>query len=206
MFYSIRGEIRALEDSLIAVDCGGLSFACIVSGNTLSKAGPVGSEITLYTQLIFKDDSFSLYGFYDRLEAECFKNLIGVTRIGPKSALSLLSVLTPEQFLEAVASEDTALLSKGKNIGQNGAKRIVLELKDKLADRFAGLLPENSARSGELFSSSYGPDTSAGEAEAALLTLGYGRADAKRAVSAVSAENKGMKTDEIIKEALRRLL
>ena len=132
MFYYLNGTITVLDTGLAVVDCGGVGYACHTTNYTLSKL-QVGKQAKLYTYCNIKEDAFDIYGFFTREELNCFERLLGVGGVGPKAALAILSVVTPDQFLLAVMTQDEKTLTMAQGVGKKMAQRILLELKDKLA-------------------------------------------------------------------------
>ena len=132
MIYSVHGKLVHLEPNLAVVECGGVGYGVRTSAVTVSRLPAMGEEVTLYTYLHVTDAGIDLFGFYDSYELSCFKMLLGVTRVGPKAALGVLSTVTAEQFAMAVAAGDFKTLAKAPGLGSKTAQRIVLELKDKL--------------------------------------------------------------------------
>ena len=132
MFYYLNGTITILDTNLAVVDCGGVGYACHTTNYTLSKL-QVGKQAKLFTYCNIKEDAFDIYGFSTREELNCFERLLGVGGVGPKAALAILSVVTPDQFLLAVMTQDEKTLTMAQGVGKKMAQRILLELKDKLA-------------------------------------------------------------------------
>ena len=132
MFYYLNGTITVLDTGLAVVDCGGVGYACHTTNYTLSKL-QVGKQAKLFTYCNIKEDAFDIYGFFTREELNCFERLLGVGGVGPKAALAILSVVTPDQFLLAVMTQDEKTLTMAQGVGKKMAQRILLELKDKLA-------------------------------------------------------------------------
>ena len=132
MLYSVRGKLIAIESNAAVVECGGVGYMCQTTMNTL-KAVKLNTEVTLYTYLNVREDAVDLFGFATKAELETFKNLIGVSGVGPKAGLAVLSELSPEQVAMAIASDDLKTITRAQGIGKKIAQRIVLELKDKLA-------------------------------------------------------------------------
>ena len=132
MFYYLNGTITVLDTGLAVVDCGGVGYACHTTNYTLSKL-QVGKQAKLFTYCNIKEDAFDIYGFSTREELNCFERLLGVGGVGPKAALAILSVVTPDQFLLAVMTQDEKTLTMAQGVGKKMAQRILLELKDKLA-------------------------------------------------------------------------
>ena len=139
MFYYLNGTITILDTNLAVVDCGGVGYACHTTNYTISRL-QVGRQARLYTYCNIKEDAFDIFGFYTREELDCFEKLLSVGGVGPKAALAILSVVTPDQFTLAVMTQDVKTLTMAQGVGKKLAERIMLELKGKFADggkRFA---------------------------------------------------------------------
>ena len=196
MIYSVHGKLVHLEPNLAVVECGGVGYGVRTSAVTVSRLPAMGEEVTLYTCLHVTDTGIDLFGFYDSYELSCFKMLLGVTRVGPKAALGVLSTVTAEQFAMAVAAGDFKTLAKAPGLGSKTAQRIVLELKDKLKkDKVvSGIeLPDFTPVQ---------ESSNAGEAISALVVLGYSQTEAAKALSGLPPE---LAANELIKQALKRL-
>lgn len=193
MFYSITGNIIMTDASSVAVECGGVGFKCNTSINTLKKIGTVGSRTTLYTYLAVREDALELFGFHDQQELDCFKLLIGISGVGPKAALAVLSEMTPDKLALAVSSGDAKSVTKAQGVGPKIAQRIVLELKGKLS--------AVTSADDDGFDASAAIEASDNTAEAvsALQFLGYSRYEAAKAVSTL---DKNMSVEDMIKKAL----
>ena len=133
MYYSLRGTLIAADGRSAAVECGGVGYLCTVSAQTYSQLPEPGEEVLLYTHLSVREDAMELYGFGTEKERNCFQLLIGVSGVGPKAALSILSATTPEGLATAIITGDEKALTVAQGIGKKIAQRILLELKDKLA-------------------------------------------------------------------------
>ncbi len=200
MLYYISGELVMTDQSFAVIDAGGIGYKLTVTGNTLGKlAAQTGKKARLYTHMAVREDAVELYGFYTTEELHAFRLLISVSGVGAKSAVSVLSLMTPERFALAVTTGDTKAIAKASGIGAKTAARIVLELKDKVAKEIScedadQALPE------EL---SGGAGGKLSEAQNALMVLGYTRAEAQYALKGISqdADLEGM-----IREALRKLM
>ena len=131
MFYSVRGKLIHTEVNIAVVECAGVGYKCQTTMNTLKKLKP-DSEVTLYTYLNVREDAMELFGFATTEELGIFKTLIGVSGVGPKVGLAILSVLTPQQVALAIASNDVKSITLAQGVGNKLAQRIILELKDKL--------------------------------------------------------------------------
>ncbi len=198
MFYYISGKYILAEANTIVLDAGGIGYKLTVSANTLAKTPTDGGNMKLYTYMSVKEDGVELFGFHDSEELMLFKLLITVSGVGPKAAISILSAFTPTKFAMAVGAQDAKALSKANGIGAKTAARIILELKDKVAKQI-------SADKGDISYNDTVSDPSAlADAKGALLVLGYSRSE----ISAVlnKFDPSGMDTEQIIKEALNRLM
>ena len=131
MFYYLRGTVAAIEEGLAVIDCGGVGFACYTTSATLSRLKP-GSEQTLYTYCSIREDAFDIYGFATREEQNCFRLLLGVSGVGPKAALAILSVLPPDRLTLAIMTGDEKALAAANGVGKKMAQRVILELRDKI--------------------------------------------------------------------------
>ena len=128
MFYSLTGKVVAIEDTAVALQCGGIAFRCMTTLNTISKIGRTGEEATLFTHLNVREDAMDLFGFYTQQELDCFKQLISVSGVGPKAALAILSQLSPDKLALCIASGDVKSITKAQGVGPKLAQRVVLEL------------------------------------------------------------------------------
>ena len=177
MFYYLNGTITILDTNLAVVDCGGVGYACYTTNYTISRL-QVGKQARLYTHCNIKEDAFDLFGFSTREELNCFEKLLGVSGVGPKAALAILSVVTPDQFTLAVMTQDEKTLTMAQGVGKKMAQRILLELKDKIA----GAQLELSGARMDTASPVHGSKTA--EATAALASLGYSQQEIGAALRA----------------------
>lgn len=200
MYYYLKGELAYREGSICVIDCGGVGYKLTVSMTTAnSMLSKLGKQVKLYTHMAVREDGIELYGFGSYDEKECFHKLIGVSGIGPKVALSILSTYTPDKLAFAIASEDVALIAKAPGIGKKTASRIILELKDKMSiDSDSDLIAE-SGISAPILSSK---NTNLSEAMEALMVLGYDRATI---TSTLRGVDNTMDAASIIKVALKKL-
>lgn len=199
MFYYLEGTVAELQANLAVIDCGGVGYACATTNNTLSKLKK-GERARLYTYLHVAENAFGLFGFSSLRELNSFKMLIGVSGVGPRAALAILSVSTPETLAMAIITGDEKAMTVAPGIGKKIAQRIILELKDKLA--------KESAAGGLDFSGGKNaPAAFAGkatEAVAALAVLGYSSQEAAAALKGVDVE--GLPLEEIIRQGLKRMV
>ena len=199
MIYSLEGILELSEPSMAVVNCGGVGYAVRTTFNTIPKLPKVGERVKVYTYMSVREDAVELFGFYDTNELNCFKQLISVSGVGPKAALSILSEMTPESFALAVVSSDSKAITKAQGIGTKIAQRIVLELKDKMAKR------EISAGENviQVTANAHTTTTNASEAITALVVLGYTNSEATKAVSSL---DPSLPVEELIKQALKKLV
>lgn len=197
MIYSVRGELIHTEPSLAVVECAGVGYACRTTMNTLKQIGGTGGEVRLFTYLHVREDAVDLFGFADTAELSCFKQLLSVSGVGPKAALSILSELNPSKLALCITTGDSKTLTRCPGIGAKTAQRIVLELKDKVAKEQHISAVDFAAQP------SVSPDNNnLSEALTALCVLGFPMQQAQNAVAGVEADAS---VEEIIKYALKRL-
>ena len=194
MIYSVKGELIHTEPGLAVVECGGVGYACRTSQQTLNSIR-TGSEGKLFTYLHVSENSLDLFGFSDTMELSCFRQLISVSGIGPKAALSVLSEISPSKLALCITTGDAKTLTKCPGIGLKTAQRIVLELKDKVAK-------EQHVTASEFASIPSAGGGSVGEALSALEVLGFAPAQAAAAIAGSSPEAS---VEELIKFALKNL-
>ena len=177
MFYYLSGTLTLVDGDIAVIDCGGVGYACRTTAYTLSRLR-TGQSAKLFTYCNIREDAFDIYGFSTREELHCFELLIGVTGVGPKAALAILSASTPERFALAIFSQDEKALTAAPGIGKKLAQRIILELKDKLGSQDmpqqTGALPESAPVVG----------SSLALAQAALAELGYTQPEIAAALKA----------------------
>lgn len=199
MFYYLDGTVAELLPYLAVIDCGGVGYACKTTNNTLS-ALKKGQRGKLYTYLNVGENLFELYGFATQSELNSFKMLIGVSGVGPKAALAILSVGTPETLAMAIVTGDEKSLTAAPGIGKKIAQRIILELKDKIAKETGGSLDFSGSKGGgvpALFASK------ASEAAQALAVLGYSSQEVSAALKGLDMD--ALPLEEIVRQGLKRM-
>ena len=194
MYYYLQGKLALVQLNLAVIDCGGVGYRCAISENTYKHIARL-EEARLYTYLNVKEDALDLYGFADEQEKLFFELLLSISGVGPKAALAILSVHTPESFAACVLSSDIKGITKAAGVGAKLAQRICLELKDKIAK--TKVVPADIPEEG--YEASLTDTVS--EAVAVLIALGYTKNDATKAVLKCSADN----TNDLVKQALRIL-
>lgn len=199
MYYYVNGTVAELEGGLAVIDCGGVGYACATTNYTLSQLKK-GAQAKLYTYLNVREDAMELFGFADQSELRSFKLLIGVSGVGPRAALSILSAVTPQQLALAVVTEDEKALTAANGIGKKTAQRVILELKDKLAGEEAFA----SGVKGGVSVAAAVPHSKKSEAQAALAVLGYGSAEINAALKDIDVD--ALTLEDIIRQALKRMM
>ena len=207
MFYYISGKLAHLEYGTAVIDAGGVGYRLTISGTTYDAMPPNRSVenppvVRLYSYMAVREDGVELFGFATKTELEAFKLLISVSGVGPKAAMSILTLLTPEKFALAVCTDDKKTISKANGIGPKTAARVILELKDKL-------MKENPAAASSAPFSADAPSVGGNrgklsEAVDALLVLGYSRAEAMNAIKDIDTDK--IELEEIIRLALKKLM
>ena len=200
MFYSLTGKIVYSDISSVAIDCQGVAFSVTTSVNTLRKLGNIGEVATVYTHLSVREDGVELFGFADSEELQYFKMLISVSGVGPKAAVAILSVLTPEMLALSITAGDVKGITKAQGVGPKIAQRVIIELKDKVSK----LVPSeiNTGRLSQSAAVLAAVNGNSEEAVNALMALGYTHSEA---ASAVSSLDSSLSVEELIKQALRNL-
>ena len=200
MFYYVNGTVAHLAPYLAVIDCGGVGYACRTTNNTLTRLKK-GETARLYTYLNVREDAMELYGFYSENELNCFQMLIGVSGVGPKAALSILSAATPESLAMSIITGDEKALTVAQGIGKKIAQRIILELKDKLAKG------QTVSAAGESVAGpavTIIPQNKLSEASAALAVLGYSQAEINVALKGIDIDNQSL--EQIIRLALKNMM
>lgn len=206
MFYYISGKLAYANPNTAVIDAGGVGYKLTISENTYNSLPPRhtvdGPVAKLFTYMAVREDGVELFGFANETELSSFKMLLSVSGVGPKAAISILSLLTPERFALAVCTEDRKTISKANGIGPKTAARIILELKDKLLKETD--LNEVASSSIESASSVKTNSGKLSEAQDALLVLGYSRSEALNVLKSIDTQT--LELEEIIKKALKLLM
>ena len=200
MFYYISGKVAAMDANLAVIDANGVGYALHTTSTSQADL-TVGDVGKLFTYNVIREDCFDLYGFSTLSEKRCFEMLIGVSGVGPKAALSILSSSTPEGLAMSILAEDEKTIMVAQGIGKKIAQRVILELKDKMAKN-APSFSVGNARVSSL------PQTAGGgygsEAAAALAVLGYSAAEISMALRDIDIE--GQPLEQIIRLALKNMV
>lgn len=198
MFYYVNGTVAETGPNLAVIDCGGVGYACATTNYTLSQLKK-GERAKLYTYLHVREEIFELYGFSSQAELNSFKMLIGVSGVGPKAALAVLSSTSPQNLALSIVTGDEKALTAAPGIGKKIAQRIILELKDKLIKEQGG----SEAGSGAA-AAMPAQNNKAGEAAAALAVLGYGSQEIAAALKGIDMD--ALPLEEIIRQSLKKMV
>jgi len=199
MFYYLEGTITVITQNLAVVDAGGVGYACYTTLNTLSHL-EMNKKAKLFTYCNVKEDAFDIYGFYSLSEKRCFEQLLSVSGVGPKAALSILSSASPESLALAIIGDDESALTIAPGVGKKLAQRIILELKDKVSKEMpalkaSGFVPQSDS------TGQPSPGSKQRDAAAALAVLGFGQSEISAAMRSLDIE--ALSTEEIIREVLK---
>ncbi len=200
MYYYVSGEVAHVEPYLAVIDCGGVGYACRTTTFTLSQIKK-GDKAKLFTYLSVREDAMDLYGFASSEELKLFQQLISVSGVGPKAALSILSAGTPANLALAIITGDEKSLTAAAGVGKKLAQRIILELKDKLAKG------QTVSAAGESVAGpavTIIPQNKLSEASAALAVLGYSQAEINVALKGIDIDNQSL--EQIIRLALKNMM
>ena len=199
MFYYLYGTLEINDAGICVIDCGGVGYkltTSLITSELLREK--MGQKVKLFTYLAVREDGVELFGFESNEERECFNKLITVSGVGPKAAMSILSIMTPDNFALAVCTEDAKAISKASGIGGKTAARIILELKDKLSVDIGTAAVKGAGRATVVMPMS-GNLT---EATEALMVLGY---DKNSVAGALAGLDPKADVGELIRAALKKL-
>lgn len=201
MISYIRGKLAAVEEEKVILDVGGVGYGIFMPGQSMGRLPAIGSEVQLHTYLNVREDAMQLFGFLTRDDLKIFKLVIGVSGIGPKGGLSILSKLTPDDLRFAVLSGDAKAISAAPGIGKKTAEKLIIELKDKLS--MEDMIRESVSEETVIPQSGItGIQT---DAVQALTALGYGSTEALRAVKQVAVTEE-TDVETVLKQALKYMM
>ena len=200
MFHYISGIAAELLPGIAVIDCGGIGFQINTSSYTLSQL-KAGEKAKLYTYVYLREDVMEIYGFSGKSEKHCFEMLLGVSGVGPKAALAILSVNTPESLMMSIISGNEKAITAAAGVGKKIAQRVILELKDKMAKETQSVSFDGAAA----FAAPVVSDKSKlGDASAALAVLGYSASEINAALKNIPMDDLSL--EEIIKQALKQMM
>lgn len=201
MIAKLTGRLDSTHANAAILDVNGVGYLVQCPGRILAQMGPAGSPVSLLIETHVREDAITLYGFADTGERDWFRLLLTIQGVGPKVGLSLLSALSPEQLILAVAARDKTALTRADGVGPKLAERLLSELKDKVGGIALGM-PATQATSAA--AAAPAADGAMGDAVSALVNLGYGRSEAMTAVAnAVKAGGEGV--SKLVPMALKEL-
>lgn len=203
MISYIKGELVDVTEQMIVIECNGIGYEIAVPVSTLTELPSTGNEVKIHTYLYVREDAVNLYGFLTKEDLYVFKLLIGINGIGPKGALGILSVITPEELRFAILADDVKTIAKAPGIGNKTAQKLIIELKDKLklSDVFEQSLKAEA--NGIETTESANMDIRS-EAVQALASLGYSLSEATKAVGKVEIDSETT-VEQLLKAALKKI-
>jgi Holliday junction DNA helicase RuvA len=202
MIYHVNGTLEYCEIGFCVIDCAGVGYKLTVSDNTFSAiCSHVGEKEKLFANLQVREDGVELFGFKTHDEMQAFKMLITVSGVGPKAAMAILSLLTPDRLYQAIISEDIKAISKASGVGAKTAARVVLELRDKVSKQY--FAPSTASVPTASAPTPIKGKGNLSEALDALVVLGYTRSEAQKALTGIDPK---LDVEKIIPLALAKLL
>ncbi len=195
MIAFLKGRVEYVDETGAVIDVNGVGFSVTMPSIDINKLPEIGAEVMVYTYMYVREDVMELFGFSNKESIKYFKKLIGVSGVGPKAAIALLSALTPSELALAIISSDAKMIGRAKGIGPKMAQRIVLELKGKVETEDAIEMPGKAEPI-------YKPTVDSAAVNA-LIALGCSPSEAQKTVMQITGEN--LTTEDVIKEALRRI-
>lgn len=195
MYSFIYGKIDEKTDNALVLDCNGVGYEIFVTTQTLSSVGGVGDYVKIHTYLHVREDAMCLFGFQSKKEKELFLSLISVSSVGAKTAMAILSGISADDLISAIAFGDASSIAKIKGIGKKTAERIILELKNSISNQDISLLNLNN--------SAEGSNSEFEDAVILLSTMGLTKTDALKLVNDVYTS--GDKTEDIVAKALKNM-
>jgi Holliday junction DNA helicase RuvA len=202
MIAALSGRLRTRDAGRIIVETGGVGYEVFIPLSTYYRLPPIGEPIALEIRQVVREDAVTLYGFVEPTEKQAFDLLMQVQHVGPKLALAILSVLSPDDLVTAIGREDVQRIDAVPGVGPKVAERVVRELRDRVVE-LKTRAPEQRASANF---AEPAPGTPADDAVSALVNLGYRPAEARRAVDAAADANPAATLEFILRESLTRLL
>ncbi len=202
MISYIRGELSAIEEDKVIVDVNGVGYGIFMPGQSIGLLPSIGEEVKIHTYLNVRDDAMQLFGFLTRDDLKIFKLVIGVSGIGPKGGLSILSQLSPNDLRFAVLASDAKAISAAPGIGKKTAEKLIIELKDKLS--VEDMLEKTMDTVGYANTSDSSNEVQT-EAIQAMVALGYGSTESMKAVKRVEI-TESTTAEDVLKQALKYMM
>jgi Holliday junction DNA helicase RuvA len=197
MISYLHGKLAYKLETSVVIDTGGVGYEVFMPSSSPVFLAREGEEVQAFTVMIVKEDEMSLYGFTDRESVRLFRQLIGVSGVGAKAAMSILSALSADEAVRAITFGDATMLTRANGVGKKSAERIILELSDKVGKAFGGGSATGAGASA-------GKNDPRAEAIEVLLSLGYSRSEAGAAVMGIEADG-GLTPEAYVKAALKSM-
>ncbi len=192
VIYHIDGKLITKTPAYVVIDCNGIGYAINISMHTYENIGN-GERLKLFTHLVIKEDSHTLYGFVEESERQLFIQLISVSGVGPNTARLMLSALKPNDIREAIITGNWALIKTVKGIGEKTAQKVVIDLKNKVGKSDGYEMNLSGGTRGSAFD----------EALAALLMLGFSKAEAEKGITKIKQQNPDYSVEDLVKYTLK---
>lgn len=202
MISYIRGELADIEEDKIIVDVNGVGYGIYMPGRLIGRLPGIGEQVKIHTYLNVREDAMQLFGFLTKDDLRVFKRVIGVSGIGPKGGLSILSQMSSDDLRFAVMANDAKAISAAPGIGKKTAEKLIIELKDKLSMEE---ILERQMGEAETVSAAGTPNAAQAEAVQALTALGYGSTESLKAVKKVP-NGEQMTVEDLLKQALKYMM
>ncbi len=200
MIAFLKGKVVSVSESRLVLDVNDVGFQISITSRDAARMPSVGHQVLLYTYLSVREDAMQLFGFLSEDDLEIYRLLIGVSGIGPKAGLGILSVLSADDLRFAVLADDAKAIARAPGVGNKTAQKLILELKDKLSLEEAIEKKLDNAADGGL-----DLQENKNQAVQALVALGYSGSEALRAVKQVEI-SPDMDTEDILKQALKKMV
>ena len=197
MISFLKGALAGKSESGVIIDVGGVGYSVSMPASDIAKIGDIGEKVTVYTHFHISENPVGLFGFLTNEQIDYFNKLISISGIGPKAAISVLGTLSVQDLAFAIIAEDVKAITRAPGVGPKAAQRIILELKGKIDTQDAVSVPDRGTVAA---TSAVRADTGAVNA---LIALGASPSEAQKTVMQIDAT--GLTTEEVIKEALRRM-
>lgn len=198
----IKGTVQGILEDSVLLENNGIGYHIYTSGMVLASLSGLHEQMMLFTYMHVREDELSLFGFPTREELDAFKLLLGVNGIGPKAALSILTVLSVRDLSLAIMSGDVKAITKANGVGAKGANRVIMELKDKLS--FEDLFDLSTTEESSVSSDSNMAGDSVQDTVLALVSLGYSEFEAVKAIKMIP-EAESMESGDLLKQALKKM-
>jgi len=205
MIAYLHGILQTKNTEQIIIDIHGIGYQVCVPLSTFYKLPETGAEVKLLIHTSIREESWQLFGFWSLEEKELFELLLGVTKIGPKLARNILSHISTEELKSAILSQNVTRMNAIPGIGEKTARRLILELKDKISAKAKADAIISTSSSDSPPASSHSEEDVQNDAVAALINLGYNRLISERAINQILHRETNLSIEELIKKALNRL-